>query len=134
MLTNADRGVQLHTEAVQWALERFAGAVEPERPAVTADEAELGEYAGYYEGALSDIELTVQGGALVMQVIPNGGFPLKSSPPGPTPPPARLALVGRDMALGVEAPFKDNRAHFLRNERGEVEWFHFGGRQRRRRA
>ena len=134
VLTNADRGVQLHTEAVQWALERFAGAVEPERPAVTADEAELAQYAGYYEGALSDIELTVQDGALVMQVIPNGGFPLKSSPPGPTPPPARLALVGRDMAVGVESPFKDNRCHFLRNDQGAVEWFHFGGRQRRRRA
>lgn len=134
VLTNADRGVQLHTEAVEWALEHFVGATEPKRPSLSAAETDLAEYAGYYEGRLSDIELRVQDDGLVMQVIPNGGFPLKSSPPGPTPPSARLALVGRDMALGVEAPFKDNRAHFLRNEAGQVEWFHFGGRMRRRRA
>lgn len=134
VLTNADRGVQLHTEAVQWALEHFVGAVEPERPPLSVGAAELAEYAGYYEGRLSDIELTVRDGGLVMQVIPNGGFPLKSSPPGPTPPPARLALIGRDMALGTEAPFKDTRCHFLRDDQGQVEWFHFGGRIRRRRS
>jgi len=65
---------------------------------------------------------------LVMQDIPKGGFPTPDAPPPPADPPVRLALVGNDRILALDAPIKGTRAEFLRDTSGHVIWFRIGGR------
>lgn len=132
ILTNADRGGQLHAEATKWALEHFLGAVDPTPTPITVSAETLAAYAGHYEGRLSDIILSVGAEGIMMQVIPNGHFPLKDSRPGPTPPPVRMAVIGENLLLALDAPFKDNRLEFLRDANGAIEWLRFGGRIRRK--
>ena len=132
VLTNANRGGQLHTAIVEWALRHYCGIAETPltpRPLTTA---ELAPYAGRYSAALTELALTVQGGELVLQVVPQGGFPKKESPAGPKPPPTRLAIGADDAIIALDPPYKDARGEFLRDERGVVAWLRFGGRMARR--
>jgi CubicO group peptidase (beta-lactamase class C family) len=129
VLTNANRGGELHTEVVKWALEHYLGVVEPAPEPLALSAAELAPYAGRYSAALSDAELSVRDGALTLQVIPKGGFPTRDSPPsGPTPPPVRLALLDGDGVVALDPPLKDSRGEFLRGPDGAIAWFRFGGR------
>lgn len=132
VLTNADTGGQLQLEVVKEALRLFLGIDEPPPAHQTLSEAQLAEYAGRYAGALANVEVSVQDGQLMLQAIPNGGFPYPDSPPGPTPPPVRVAFVGPDHILALDPPNKDVHAEFQRDPAGRVAWLHFGGRARRR--
>ncbi len=134
VLTNADRGAQLHTEAVQWAFAHFLSAQEPTREPLTLADNQLAAYAGYYQGGLADAEIYVENGGLMLRSIPTGGFPLKDSPAAPPAPPVRLALVAETLAIALDPPFKDAKAEFVRDPDGSIGWFHFGGRIRQRRA
>ena len=132
VLTNANRGGQLHGAIVEWALRHYCGIAEtPLIPrALTA--AELAPYAGRYSAALTELALTVEGDQLIAQIIPQGGFPKKDSPAGPKPPPTRLALGADDAVIALDPPFKDARGEFLRDEQGAIAWLRFGGRMARR--
>ncbi len=132
VLTNADRGGQLHTAIVAWALRHYCGIAEKPLMPRTLTAAELAPYAGRYRAALMELELTVQGDGLVAQMIPQGGFPKRDSPAGPKPPPTRLALGAEDAVIALDPPFKDARGEFLRDEQGALTWLRFGGRMARR--
>lgn len=134
VLTNANRGGELHNEVVKWALRHYLGVVEAEPVPLELSAAELAPYAGRYTSALSDAELSMRDGALVLQVIPKGGFPTRESPPGPTPPPVRLALLDEDRVVALDPPMKDSRGEFLRDGDGKIAWFRFGGRIAARQA
>jgi CubicO group peptidase (beta-lactamase class C family) len=128
VLTNANRGGELHGDTLKWALRHYLdiGEAEPERLNLT--EAELAPYAGHYAAALSELDITVKEGALVLQAIPKGGFPDKDSKPGPTPPPTRIALCQDELVVALDPPFKDARGEFLRDADGAIGWIRFGGR------
>jgi CubicO group peptidase (beta-lactamase class C family) len=132
ILTNADRGAELHRDASNWALEHFLGLARPAPTYIAVGESELSEYAGHYTSALHDYDLAVKDGQLTMQMIPNGGFPFKHSPPGPTPPPSRLAFTETDKVVALDPPSHNVGGEFLRKPNGSLEWFRFGGRIRRR--
>ena len=132
VLTNANRGGQLHTAIVEWTLRHYFGVGEAPVTPRTLTAAELAPYAGQYRAALTELELTVQGTDLIMQIIPQGGFPTKDSPAGPKPPPTRLAIGEDDAAIALDPPYKDARGEFLRDEQGAVAWFRFGGRMAQR--
>ena len=132
VLTNADTGGQLHLEVVKEALRLFLGIDEPPPSHQTLSEAQLAEYVGRYESALADVEISAQDGHLMLQSIPNGGFPYPDSPPGPTPPAVRATFVGPDHILVLDPPSKDAHAEFQRDPEGRVAWLHLGGRVRRR--
>ena len=132
VLTNSSNGGELNTEVTKWALERYLGAKDPEPAALDLSESELAAYAGYYEGRLSDVEMIVKDGGLVMQGYPKGGFPDETSPAPPAPPPARFAVIGPDQVIGLESPVTDMRGEFLRGPGGEIVWFRWGGRILRR--
>ncbi|MFN8484385.1 MAG: serine hydrolase domain-containing protein [Anaerolineae bacterium] len=134
VLTNSQSGSELNTEVTQWALEHYLGVKEPEPAALDLSASDLAAYAGYYEGRLSAIEMTVSDGSLVVQGYPKGGFPDETSPPPPAPPPARFAVIGPDQVIGLESPVKDLRGEFLRGPDGAIVWFRWGGRILRRRA
>ncbi len=133
VLTNANRGGELHNDVVKWVLRHYLGIVEPDPVPLELTEEQLAPYAGRYSAALSDLEIALRDGGLVLQVTPKGGFPTKDSPPaGPTPPPTRLALLGEDRVVALDSPFKDSRGEFLRNPDGGIAWLRFGGRIARR--
>jgi CubicO group peptidase (beta-lactamase class C family) len=132
ILTNANRGGALIVEASKRALQRYLGLNEPEPKPLDLSAAHLEPYTGRYAATLSDVEVSVRDGGLVMQVIPKGGFPAKDSPPRPAPPPTRLAVYAEDRVVALDEPFKDARSEFVRDAAGGVAWLRAGGRLHRR--
>jgi CubicO group peptidase (beta-lactamase class C family) len=132
VVTNADRGAELHREATEWALREYLGAVEPEPSLVQLPAERLREYAGRYVAELADLELTVDGDELLMQMHPKGGFPSRDTPAPPAPPPVRLAFTTDDRVICLDAPFAKDRGDFLRAPDGRLAWFRWGVRAHRR--
>ncbi len=132
VLTNANDGSELHGNAVQWALDKYLGLVEPEPAEVAMSEEQLQEFAGRYATALNDVDISLQNGSLIAQVTPKGGFPKADSKAGPVPPPTRLSIREDDQVIALDPPFKGGRGEFLRGKDGEIEWVRFGGRILRR--
>ena len=132
ILTNADRGGEWTPEIAAWALRHYCGIAEAEFTPRELTAAGLAEYAGIYRGALSDIEITVEGERLVLQSRPKGGFPERDTPPGKTPPPTGLDLGPDDTLILRDAPFKGTRGEFLRDADGAIAWIRVGSRIARR--
>ena len=128
ILTNASRGAELHGQLANRILGEYLGLDDrpPETVSVSPDR--LAEYAGHYEQALSSIDVAARGGGLVLQVNPRGGFPLKDSPPGPTPPPVPFGFWSEDRIVGLEPPLKGARAEFIRGPGGRIRFLRSGGR------
>ncbi|MCA1554875.1 MAG: hypothetical protein LC737_10890, partial [Chloroflexi bacterium] len=111
------------------ALHSFLEVRDSEPSARELNEQQLQAYVGSYTTQLADTELYVRNGVLTMQLTPKGGFPDKHTPPSaPTPPPVRLAFIGDDQVLALDAPLKEMRGEFLRGDDGAIAWFRFGGR------
>jgi hypothetical protein len=132
VLTNSDRGGELHGAVTTAAFKAYLGAVADEPAFITLPPDALAEYAGCYTAPLNDLALSVEEGALKLQLLPKGGFPEPDSPPGPTPPPAHLALASRDLAYVADGPGKGSTAEFLRGDDGRIRWLRMGGRVHRR--
>jgi CubicO group peptidase (beta-lactamase class C family) len=132
VLTNANRGGELTTRVMQWALKHYLNAETPAPRHLELSEDELQPYLGRYQSALTAVELSRSNGDIMVQAIPQGGFPKKDSPPGPTPPPVRVAFIGADQIVALDPPFKDSRGEFLRHPDGQIVWLRFGGRIARR--
>jgi CubicO group peptidase (beta-lactamase class C family) len=132
VLTNANRGGELHRDLVVWALDHYLGLRTPEPEITPGSPTDLGTVAGRYVARLSHVEVTLDGDALQVQFLPQGGFPDKDSPPGPQMPPSRLAFVGEDRLLFVEGPAKGGRVELGRDSEGQVAWMRVGGRIHRR--
>ncbi len=122
VLTNADEGSLLHDAVVTWALRHYLGLQEPEKSYIELDEATLAGYTGTYEAQLSNIKLYVADGRLMVQVIPNGGFPDADSPPSPAPPPSRLAFFEPDRVIALDHPLTNTKAEFIRDDSGRIVW------------
>jgi CubicO group peptidase (beta-lactamase class C family) len=132
VLTNSNRGAELHREMTKAALEKFLDVREPEHPPIPMIAAQLQTFVGKYTSALADADLYLRDGELILQSLPKGGFPAKDSPPPPTPPPSRLAFSKPDRVIAQDGWFKDMEGEFLRDENGKIVWFRFGGRVRAR--
>jgi len=128
VLANSSRGSELHGQLASWILREHLGLEDrpPEPIAIGRDRLE--EYVGHYEQALSSIDVHARDNTLVVQVTPRGGFPLKDSPPGPTPPPVPFACWSDDHFIGLEPPLKGARVEFLRGPQGQVHFLRSGGR------
>jgi CubicO group peptidase (beta-lactamase class C family) len=132
VLTNADHGSELCNSVTAWALRELLGLHEPETTHLPASEPELAALAGTYTAALSDLELRLEAGALMLHVAPKAGFPTRDAPALPTPEPMRVAVCGPDRIVVLDAPLKASRGEFLRGPDGAIAWLRFGGRVRRR--
>ncbi len=130
-LTNSDEGSVLYGDLRVNAIRQYLGVTWPETPHLKLAEAQLLAYTGTYEAAEARRELYLQDGALMLQSIPKGGFPMPDSPPGETPPPTRLAFWSVDKIIALDDPFKGSRGEFLRNAGGSIAWFRFGSRVHR---
>jgi CubicO group peptidase (beta-lactamase class C family) len=134
VLTNAGRGGEIAATVARSALKSYLDLVLPDATPLETPAEALEAYTGRYVSAMRDLSLSVQEGTLKLEITPKGGFPTPDSPPGPTPPPVRMALYAEDRAVGLDAPMKDSRAEFLRNPEGEVAWLRVGGRVHAREA
>jgi hypothetical protein len=129
VMTNGNRGGELHSDVTKWALKHYFGIEEalPERLKLGASE--LAAYAGRYSAAASDFDLSVRDGELWLQMIPKGGFPNKDSKPsGPPPPPVRIMLGANDTLVALDPPFRNARGDILRAPDGSIAWIRFGSR------
>jgi len=132
VLTNANRGGELHGNVVEWALNAYLGLVRPDPAPLEVTTAQLEAYVGRYHAALADVDLYLQDGELMLRSTPRCGFPLRDSKPGPASPPTRLSLREGELVIGLDSPFKGGRGEFLRGVDGSIEWLRFGGRIARR--
>jgi hypothetical protein len=132
VLTNANRGSELHHNVVVWARECYLGVIDREAAELAPGEAQLREYTGRYTAAMNDLDLYLENGALMAQMTPHGGFPKPDSTPGPTPPPTRLSLREGEQVVALDPPFTGGRGEFLRGKDGSIEWLRIGGRICRR--
>ncbi len=94
VLTNANRGVELHGDVTKWAFAHYLGARDVEPVAAPMPAAALAEYVGTYAAALGSVTLTQDGDHLVLQYQPHGGFPRPDTPAPPVPPPTRVEFIG----------------------------------------
>ncbi|MEA2575891.1 MAG: hypothetical protein QOH93_3189 [Chloroflexia bacterium] len=126
VLTNADRGRELHQEITTWALEHYLGLKSKEQEVLERDERQLASYAGLYTGPVVDLELQLHDGGLVLQDIPKKALPgAELEPPGP---PLRLAFHGEDLVTVLDEPMKGAHGEFLRGPDGDIRWFRISSR------
>ncbi len=93
---------------------------------------QLSECAGRYTMLGEEIVLRADGGGLVLDLIPLGGFPTPDTPPMPKPPAVRAALCEGDGLILLDDPAKGQRGEFLRDDGGSIAWLRLGGRLRAR--
>jgi CubicO group peptidase (beta-lactamase class C family) len=131
-LTNHDDGPTLYRELEAHVLETELKVEATEDDRLELTPRELSEYAGAYDAALQTVHLSVDGGSLILEVIPKGGFPEPDSPPRPGPAPTRLAFHDKDAVVALDQPLKGERSDFLRESNQAIQWYRLGGRLHRR--
>jgi hypothetical protein len=132
VLTNASRGAELHGWLSAGLLHEHLGLESPTPEPRDQPPESLAELVGRYEAVLATVDVATNGGHLVIQSRPKGGFPTTGSPPGPTPPPTHFGVWSADHIIGLAPPFKGARADFVRDARGRVAYLRFGGRLAKR--
>lgn len=132
VLTNADRGRQLHGAITKSALAEFLGLRDPDPVLLDARPEALTEYLGRYSAVLSDVELTLDGG-LVLHERRSADRAVGDQALKPLPvPPVRLGFPAPDRVVALDFPYRGDRGEFLRSPGGGIEWFRWGGRIARR--
>jgi hypothetical protein len=128
VLTNLDRGDQLHKALRIWVREHFLGAVK-KLPAVMEVSAE--ELAGYslsfFTSAGDSLEIHPKDGRFTIQHVilrTTESGELAGSPLAPM----RAAFYEKDRFLVFDPPFQDALGEFLTASGGEIRWMRMGGR------
>jgi CubicO group peptidase (beta-lactamase class C family) len=129
LATNSVSGGFFNLEVTKDLVAKFLGNDEPEPAEIPMTPAQMAEYSGRYVRLMGgDIEINAEAGKLMVQPHPKGGFPTSDTPPGPTPPPFRIGLIGKDRVAMVEPSFKDIQGEFIRNPDGTIAWLRWGSR------
>jgi CubicO group peptidase (beta-lactamase class C family) len=129
LATNAMSGALFNIDVTKGLVAKFLGNDEPEPAEIPMTPPQMAQYSGRYTRSLGgDIELKIEDGKLMMQLHPKGGFPTADTPPGPTPRPFRVGLIGEDRIAMVEPVFKDIQGEFIRSPDGSIAWLRWGAR------
>ena len=128
LTTNSTNGGLFILDVTKGLVAEFLGNDEPEPAEIPMTASQLAEFSGRYTQASGDIEIRTEEGKLMMQLHPKGGFPTKDTPPGPTPRPFRVGLIGEDRIAMVEPPIKDIQGEFIRNPDASIAWLRWGFR------
>jgi CubicO group peptidase (beta-lactamase class C family) len=128
ILTNANRGSELHALVGQWILENIAGisSQPPELLELPVDR--LAEYAGRYGNREQFLDLKIDGGRLTLQAITTAAGLSDGALIPPPFPPVELSFYAEDKAMAFASPYGGARGEFLRGGDGRIEWFRWGGR------
>ena len=119
-LTNAASGSAITGLFSKLVFEEFLGLAQEELPAIEVAKEAMQEYLGRYAGEISDVELLLEDGKIMMRVISKGGFPDRDSPPFPPAPPLEVGFVGEDTIAPTESRYETSCMRFLRDDDGEV--------------
>jgi len=131
-VTNSGNGGQLNPEVTNLALEHYLGVSTPRLAMIRTHKKKLAEYVGSYKATLTEVEVEIGRGNLVIKRRSLGGFPTKDIPPNSEPlPPVRYGFYGEDHIIGLEAPHKGDLGQFLRNPDGSIAWLRLGLRVHR---
>jgi hypothetical protein len=130
--TNANRGGEINGAVTQWALKAYLGLESPDPEPLESTTAELDRFAGCYQAAMTEAELGVLAGRLIVQFIYRGGFPTTDSPPPPSPPPMWLERIEENRLMGMEGEAKGMKIDVIRTSDGKIGWLRSGGRLHRR--
>jgi hypothetical protein len=128
VLTNADRGGELHQIVTKWALKHYLQLEEPEELLLDLPEEQLAAFAGRYSSSVEVLEVSVQDGRLLLRAIDKGGFPHKDSPPHSPPIEVALGATGPGRVRVLDEPLKGAKGEFLREGGGKIGWFRLGVR------
>src|SRR5262249_23325060 len=99
VLTNADRGAELHREVVRWALEAYLRVVEDELEALDLSQERRADSSGTNRPMVSTFEVIDEDGDLAVSAVKvdvPAAFRPAESPPPPLPPAAQVRLVSPD--------------------------------------
>jgi CubicO group peptidase (beta-lactamase class C family) len=130
VLTNADEGYLLHREIVEWVLQAYCGAVEPEPEPIAVTDEDLVPLAGRYNAEHAYVDVTADGDSLVLKVAytPEGERMLREIVGEvPEPKPMRVKLIPGDRFVVSEGEAKGMKGHILRED-GAVRALNVGGR------
>jgi CubicO group peptidase (beta-lactamase class C family) len=128
ILTNSDDGGIITAGITNYALALYFHA-KPKLPnPIQKPASELKEYAGRYQIGTECFDLKVKGKHLIYHHIPLGGFPRPDTPPGPAMPRMRFSFYEKDKVIGLDEPYKDALGDFIRDDKGELQFFRIGGR------
>jgi len=129
LATNAMSGGLFILDVTKGLVAKFLGNDNPEPVEIPMTPLQLAEYSGRYTRSQGgDIEVKTEAGKLMMQPYPKGGFPTEDTPPGPTPPPFQVGLIGEDRVAMVDPAIKDIQGEFIRNPDGSIAWLRWGAR------
>jgi hypothetical protein len=128
ILTNSDDGGIITAGITNYALELYFHAKSKLPKPIQKPVSELKEYAGRYQIGTECFDLKVKGKHLIYHHIPLGGFPTPDTPPGPAMPHMRFLFYEQDKVLGLDEPYKDALGDFIRDEKGNLQFFRIGGR------
>ena len=132
ILTNSDDGGIITSAITNYALELYFKA-KPKLPeALDRPTKELKEYVGRYQIGTECFDLKVKGKHLIYHHIPLGGFPTPNTPPGPAMPRMHFSFYEKDKVIGLDEPYKDALGDFIRDEKGQIQFFRIGGRAHKR--
>jgi CubicO group peptidase (beta-lactamase class C family) len=130
VLTNADEGFLLHREIVEWVLQAYCGAVEPEPEPLEVTEDDLVPLAGRYNAEHAFVDVTVDGDSLVFNLgyTPEGERMLREIVGEvPEQKPMRVRLIPGERFVVTEGEAKGMKGHILRED-GAVRALNVGGR------
>lgn len=132
VLTNSDTGREARQTIADRCQEHFLGMVKPAPAADPSVRPEIAQYVGVYQSVLARLEVTADdGGLLVTDTTPERGFSERTHRPIPLPP-AHLAFTAPDATAVLDGPRRGERAEFLRDSNGRIEWMRWDGRIARR--
>jgi CubicO group peptidase (beta-lactamase class C family) len=128
VLTNADKGGELHRNVTNRALRHYLGVEEIKRQPATISMDALSEFVGKYTKLGSDVEIAIKDGGLEGKIIPKGGFPTKDTPPPPAPPPFPIGVCDRNLLVATDGPLKDMTIDVLRGNDDHITFLRVGYR------
>ena len=130
MMTNGDKGADLHGRFGNFILREFCGLTLADAQAIETSAEELAQAVGRYQGAKTIIDLRMDEGRLFADFRFLGGLP--SDRVSEAIPPAEAALCGRDQLLVLDGYLKGTRADLLRDEAGAIRYLRCFSRLNRR--
>ena len=126
MMTNGDRGANLHERFGKAVLREFCGITLAEAQAIETSAEELAQVVGRYQTTKAVFDLKMRAGRLFAEIQFLGGLP--SDRASEAIPPAEMALCGPDQLLVIDGYFKGTRADLLRDEAGDIRYLRFFSR------
>ncbi len=125
MMTNGNKGADLHARFNKAVLSEFCGIELPEPRAIASSPEALAEFVGVYRGIMREIELRMENDALVALIRATGAWPADDATSEQS---AAAARCGDDQLMILDGDHKNTRADIIRDDSGEIRYLRFGSR------